>query len=185
MSKKNYDSILRMARGAIEERVDYEMDRVMTNILDPNTKASQKRKITLSIELMPDEDRQQIRVSVTAKSTLAPTNPGDHLPLCDGGPERGADGGGGHPPDPGPAADGRRRTGAAQNPEVVRRRELTRPEPTSPCALPGWAGRFVKPAARPSEELLCKTKNRESFVFYRSFLGAIQEMEQADQLAMF
>lgn len=29
MSKKNYDSILRMARGAIEERVDYEMDRVM------------------------------------------------------------------------------------------------------------------------------------------------------------
>ena len=75
MSKKNYDSILRMARGAIEERVDYEMDRVMTNILDPNTKAAQKRKITLSIELMPDEERQQIRVSVTAKSTLAATNP--------------------------------------------------------------------------------------------------------------
>lgn len=48
MSKKNYDSILRMARGAIEERVDYEMDRVMTNILDPNTKAAQKRKITLA-----------------------------------------------------------------------------------------------------------------------------------------
>ena len=65
MSKKNYDSILRMARGAIEERVDYEMDRVMTNILDPNTKAAQKRKITLSIELMPDEERQQIQVSVT------------------------------------------------------------------------------------------------------------------------
>ena len=75
MSKKNYDSILRMARGAIEERVDYEMDRVMTNILDPNTKAAQKRKITLSIELMPDEERQQIQVSVTARSTLTPTNP--------------------------------------------------------------------------------------------------------------
>lgn len=75
MKNKNYDSILRMARGAIEERVDYEMDRVMQNILDPNTRAAQKRKITLSIELMPDEDRQQIRVSVTAKSTLAPTNP--------------------------------------------------------------------------------------------------------------
>lgn len=74
MSKKNCDSILRMARGAIEERVDYEMERVMTNILDPNTKAAQKRKITLSIELMPDEERQQIQVSVTAKSTLAPTN---------------------------------------------------------------------------------------------------------------
>lgn len=30
-----------------------------------------------------------------------------------------------------------------------------------------------------------QNENRESFVFYRSFLGAIQEMEQADQLAMF
>lgn len=30
-----------------------------------------------------------------------------------------------------------------------------------------------------------QSENRESFVFYRSFLGAIQEMEQADQLAMF
>lgn len=28
-------------------------------------------------------------------------------------------------------------------------------------------------------------ENRESFVFYRSFLSAIQEMEEADQLAMF
>ena len=30
-----------------------------------------------------------------------------------------------------------------------------------------------------------QSENRESFVFYRSFLGAIREMEQADQLAMF
>ena len=29
MSKKNDDSILRMAQGAIEERLDYEMNRVM------------------------------------------------------------------------------------------------------------------------------------------------------------
>ena len=30
-----------------------------------------------------------------------------------------------------------------------------------------------------------QNESRESFVFYRSFLGAIREMEQADQLAMF
>lgn len=30
-----------------------------------------------------------------------------------------------------------------------------------------------------------QNENRESFVFYRSFLGAIREMEAADQLAMF
>ena len=71
----NRDSIMRMARGAFEERVDYEMDKVIQNILDPNTKATAKRKITLTIELTPDDERRQIQVSVTAKSTLAATNP--------------------------------------------------------------------------------------------------------------
>lgn len=51
MNEQNQrDSIMSMARGAFEERVDYEMDKVIQNILDPNTKA-------------------------TAKSTLAATNP--------------------------------------------------------------------------------------------------------------
>ena len=72
---ENRDSIMRMAHGAFEERVDYEMDKVIQNILDPNTKATAKRKITLTIELAPDDERQTIGVSVTAKSTLAPTNP--------------------------------------------------------------------------------------------------------------
>ena len=62
MNEQNQrDSIMSMARGAFEERVDYEMDKVIQNILDPNTKATAKRKITLT--------------SVTAKSTLAATNP--------------------------------------------------------------------------------------------------------------
>lgn len=34
-----------------------------------------KRKITLTIELTPDDERRTIGVSVTAKSTLAATNP--------------------------------------------------------------------------------------------------------------
>lgn len=68
-------SILEMARGAITERVDYEMGRVLDNIMDPNTKAAAKRKVVLTIELTPDDDRQMIDVSVTAKSTLAPTTP--------------------------------------------------------------------------------------------------------------
>ena len=70
MNEQNQrDSIMSMARGAFEERVDYEMDKVIQNILDPNTKATAKRKITLTIELTPDDERRQIRVSVTAKST--------------------------------------------------------------------------------------------------------------------
>lgn len=66
---KNIDrsSILQMARGAFQERVDYEMGRVVDNILDLNTKATAKRKITLTIELTPDDERQTISVAVQAK----------------------------------------------------------------------------------------------------------------------
>ena len=61
-------SILQMAQGAFQERVDYEMQRCVDNILDVNTKATAKRKITLTIELTPDDDRRQIRVNVVAKA---------------------------------------------------------------------------------------------------------------------
>lgn len=69
------DSIMQMARGAFQERVDYEMSRVIDNILDPNTRATAKRKITLTIELTPDDERSSIAVAVQAKATLAPTHP--------------------------------------------------------------------------------------------------------------
>lgn len=68
-------SIMQMAGGAFLERVDYEMEKVVENILDPNTKATKTRKITVTIELTPDDDRSKIDVNVTAKSTLVPTNP--------------------------------------------------------------------------------------------------------------
>lgn len=90
MNEQNQrDSIMSMARGAFEERVDYEMDKVIQNILDPNTKATAKRKITLTIELTPDDERRTIGVSVTAKSTLAATGarPNEHGRHAAGGPE--------------------------------------------------------------------------------------------------
>lgn len=68
-------SILQMARGAFEERVDVEMAKVIGNILDPNTKATQKRKLTLTLELTPDDERQNIAVNFTVKSSLAPMVP--------------------------------------------------------------------------------------------------------------
>lgn len=70
-------SIIDMARGAIKERVDYEMTRVVENILDPNTSATAARKITiilLNFEFMesneetapeiPTADSYQISVQV-------------------------------------------------------------------------------------------------------------------------
>ena len=63
-------SILQMAQGAFQERVDYEMQRCVDNILDVNTKATAKRKITLTIELTPDDDRRQIRVNVVQSQSV-------------------------------------------------------------------------------------------------------------------
>ena len=68
-------SILEMSMGAILERVDYEMGRVLDNILDPNTKPTGKRKIPISLELVPSADRRTITVLTTAKATLVPTDP--------------------------------------------------------------------------------------------------------------
>lgn len=47
MENINKRSIIDMARGAIKERADYEMTRVVENILDPNTAATAARKITV------------------------------------------------------------------------------------------------------------------------------------------
>lgn len=68
-------SILEMARGAFLEQVDYEMAKVIDNILDPNTKATGKRKITVTVELAPDDSRAKIAVSFSTKLALVPTNP--------------------------------------------------------------------------------------------------------------
>lgn len=74
-NKLNRESVLRMAQGAFEERVDRAMAEALDNILDPNTKATAKRSITLNIELRPDEERSHIEVSVSVKTKLATLNP--------------------------------------------------------------------------------------------------------------
>jgi len=68
-------SILQMARGGFIERVDYEMPNLLRNIRDPNTSATAKRKLTITLELKPDDTRQNIAVSFAVKSAPAATNP--------------------------------------------------------------------------------------------------------------
>lgn len=75
MEQDMRSSILQMAKGAIQERVDYEVSRVVDNILDMNTEPTVKRKVVLTIEMKPDENRQVITMNATAKSSLAPTTP--------------------------------------------------------------------------------------------------------------
>ena len=75
MANDTRSSLLQMAKGAIQERVDYEVSRVVDNILYMNTEAKVKRKVVLTIVMVPDEDRQVVKIEASAKSTLAPVVP--------------------------------------------------------------------------------------------------------------
>lgn len=66
-------SVLEMARGAIMERVDHEVEKVLDNILDVNTEPEKARKITLVLEFKPNDSRDIIRLTAAATSKLAPT----------------------------------------------------------------------------------------------------------------
>ena len=50
-------NLLEVARGAIGERLDYELSKVVDNIADLNTKADAVRKIILTLSLKPDSER--------------------------------------------------------------------------------------------------------------------------------
>lgn len=77
----NKKSVLEMAMGAIAEITDYEVERVVANIMDPNTAATAKRKITITLTFAPDDYRQQIGMDAQAKTTLAPIQPVTHIPV--------------------------------------------------------------------------------------------------------
>ena len=49
----NKKSVLDMAMGAIAEITDYKVERVVANIMDPNTSATAKRKITITLTFAP------------------------------------------------------------------------------------------------------------------------------------
>lgn len=68
-------NIIDAAQGAISERINHELQKVVANINDLNTKAGAKRKITVTLELLPDENRQHIVMQTVIKSSLQPTHP--------------------------------------------------------------------------------------------------------------
>ncbi len=66
------NSILEIARGEILECIDGQMQAIWENILDTETEATVTRKLTVTILLTPDEDRETVGVRSVTKATLAP-----------------------------------------------------------------------------------------------------------------
>ncbi|MBQ4899332.1 replication terminator protein [Paenibacillus sp. Marseille-P2973] len=61
-----------LAEGAVGERFDLELQKVLDNIQDPNTDWKKARKLTLTLTIQPDETREIAVVGIDAKTTLAP-----------------------------------------------------------------------------------------------------------------
>ena len=78
MSDKNDEgsvSLTRFANGAIEERIDIEVAKIIDNIQDLNTPAEKKRTLIIQIDFMANAERNHIVTSSVVQSKLVKTNP--------------------------------------------------------------------------------------------------------------
>ena len=58
--------------GGLQEKVDKELEKVIANILDPNTEAKTARKLVITLTMKSDDTRQTVATAMEIKSTLAP-----------------------------------------------------------------------------------------------------------------
>ena len=65
----------KFADGALAEKMNIELKKVLENIADPNTDFKLKRKLTLEMTFVSGEDRELAEVSILAKTKLAPNKP--------------------------------------------------------------------------------------------------------------
>lgn len=65
-------SLATMLGGAVIERVNDELARVLLNTVDPNTNPTAKRKVKLELVFKPEKDRSMGSVEVSVTSALAP-----------------------------------------------------------------------------------------------------------------
>ena len=72
-----------LARGTAAAAFNREFAKVMDNIGDENTEAKKERKITLTVAIKPNSDRNLADVNVSAKSSLAPQVPTRSILLMD------------------------------------------------------------------------------------------------------
>ena len=60
------------AGGELSRQINRDIEAVMRNVVDPNTDVKAKRKITVTIEFKPNEQRNFITTNVNSKPTFAP-----------------------------------------------------------------------------------------------------------------
>jgi hypothetical protein len=72
MGLKDINSLHDFNQGVVQEQFNREWPKILANIADPATESKTKRRLTIEVEIAPNEDRSSAKVLVKAKSTLAP-----------------------------------------------------------------------------------------------------------------
>lgn len=68
-----------IAGGAAVELFERELEAVTKNIADINTDPKKARKINITVTLKPEENREEIKMSVSACSVLASVKPASRI----------------------------------------------------------------------------------------------------------
>lgn len=67
-------SLLDMNNDAVHERFNYEYQKVIENIKDPNTDPGKARKVIVEFSFSADDSRKNIFTKINVKSKLEPTH---------------------------------------------------------------------------------------------------------------
>lgn len=73
--KMNLLSLKDLANGALQEKADAAMRKVLENMQDPNTPWKNKRQINIKIAFVQNEGRDDAAVEVSVDTKLAPVSP--------------------------------------------------------------------------------------------------------------
>ncbi len=65
------ESIATLADGAVIERADYQLLRVLEDINDPNTPPDATREITIKLLIKPSSDREDAVIDIVTSAKLA------------------------------------------------------------------------------------------------------------------
>ena len=70
---KQVNSILDFADGSVIRRINYELQKVLENVVHPNTD-EKPRKLTIELQITPQNDRRTVSLKTTVKKALRPTS---------------------------------------------------------------------------------------------------------------
>lgn len=72
MEERNFN-LEEFAGGALSEKVNMELQKVLDNIQDPNTDANKVRTLELKLKFSPNSNRDSASVEIEAKTKLVPS----------------------------------------------------------------------------------------------------------------